>query len=336
MATNGLDSDDPPERLTRARLTSVAVWTSALLVAGFAVVRALGVETGYPLVPLVAYTPVVAVAALVLATVLGAMRRWIAAVLVAAAAVVLVANVLPRAIPGQDSEAQGPSLRVMTANIKFGEADARELARLVRRKGVELLSVQELTPNAVGRLRRAGLMRSLPHHALDPAPKSSGGGLLSAMPLRRVQGGASTRGRISLPRARLEVPEAIPVEVSVVHPPPPISSGDVDRWEGDLEALPGASLRGPARMLLGDFNATLDHARLRELIASGYVDAADAKGGGLAPTWPVGRLLPPPVTIDHVLVDQRIQVAEVSIHDLEGTDHRAVMADVVLPAEGDV
>ena len=37
---------------------------------------------------------------------------------------------------------------------------------------------------------------------------------------------------------------------------------------------------GPPRILAGDFNATLDHALLRRLLATGYVDAADRDGRG--------------------------------------------------------
>jgi endonuclease/exonuclease/phosphatase family metal-dependent hydrolase len=88
------------------------------------------------------------------------------------------------------------------------------------------------------------------------------------------------------------------------------------------------------RILLGDFNATLDHEALREVLDRGYVDAADAAGQGLAPTWPRGHLLPPTVTIDHVLVDERVRVRDVGVHELPGSDHRAVTADLVLPGRG--
>jgi endonuclease/exonuclease/phosphatase (EEP) superfamily protein YafD len=61
------------------------------------------------------------------------------------------------------------------------------------------------------------------------------------------------------------------------------------------------------------------------------VDAADAAGEGLSPTWPAGQVFPPPVTIDHVLADERIEVGDVSIRDLPGSDHRAVLAQLFVP-----
>jgi endonuclease/exonuclease/phosphatase (EEP) superfamily protein YafD len=89
--------------------------------------------------------------------------------------------------------------------------------------------------------------------------------------------------------------------------------------------LPGNG--DPPVILAGDFNATLDHARLREAIARGYVDAAAALGRGLDRTFLTG----PPITIDHVLMDRRCGVSEVKVHSVRGSDHRAVLAVVRLP-----
>jgi endonuclease/exonuclease/phosphatase family metal-dependent hydrolase len=38
------------------------------------------------------------------------------------------------------------------------------------------------------------------------------------------------------------------------------------------------------------------------------------------------------VVIDHVLVDRRIGVRGVSVHAVAGSDHRAVVAELSLPA----
>ena len=95
--------------------------------------------------------------------------------------------------------------------------------------------------------------------------------------------------------------------------------------------MPSAGRRdGPLRVLAGDFNATLDHDALRGLIARGYVDAADATGSGLKPTWPVGKR-PPGITIDHVLVDRRIAVRSYGVHEVRGSDHRAIVAELRVP-----
>jgi endonuclease/exonuclease/phosphatase family metal-dependent hydrolase len=104
-------------------------------------------------------------------------------------------------------------------------------------------------------------------------------------------------------------------------------------WRRDLLAEPRADRSQSPRVLLGDFNATLDHAPLRELISRGYRDAADTTGKGLIGTWgPYDGSPIPPVTIDHVLVDERIGVREVSVHPIPGSDHHAIVAGLTVPA----
>lgn len=77
-----------------------------------------------------------------------------------------------------------------------------------------------------------------------------------------------------------------------------------------------------------DFNATLDHRHLRGVLDRGWRDAAGEVGEGLRPTWPVGRRVG--LHIDHVLVSADFAVGRVSIHEIPGTDHRAVVADLAL------
>ena len=101
-------------------------------------------------------------------------------------------------------------------------------------------------------------------------------------------------------------------------------------WKADLRALPPATDE-TVKILAGDFNATLDHAELRRVIGRGYEDAADTVGAGLHATWPANRRIPPPVTIDHVLVDERAGVRSLRVIPLAGSDHRAVLAEIALP-----
>jgi endonuclease/exonuclease/phosphatase (EEP) superfamily protein YafD len=83
-------------------------------------------------------------------------------------------------------------------------------------------------------------------------------------------------------------------------------------------------------VLAGDFNATLDHAPLRDVLRLGYADAAREVGNSLTPTWgPLGKRAV--ITIDHVLVDRRCAVLASSVHAIPGTDHRAVYAEIRLP-----
>lgn len=85
--------------------------------------------------------------------------------------------------------------------------------------------------------------------------------------------------------------------------------------------------------MIGDFNATLDHAAFRDVLGSGYADVAETLGNGFDPTWPVGRrILSPLFAIDHALVDERIGVRGFSTHEMPDSDHRAIFAELLLPA----
>jgi endonuclease/exonuclease/phosphatase family metal-dependent hydrolase len=128
------------------------------------------------------------------------------------------------------------------------------------------------------------------------------------------------------------VPDARPVEVHSVHPDPP---GPGKAWVAGLRAQEPAADGRPLRILAGDFNATLDHAELRRLLATGYHDAAERAGRGLTPTWPYfGRRtrLVPKVSIDHVLVDRAIGVRDFAAVTVPLTDHRAILATLAIPS----
>ena len=134
--------------------------------------------------------------------------------------------------------------------------------------------------------------------------------------------------------ATIAPPGAVPLIVESAHPRAPSEVSVVKYWRADLAAEPRADPAGPPRILIGDFNATLDHAALRSLISHGYRDAGDATGRGFATTWgPYDGDPIPPVTIDHVLVDQRIGVRDLWVGSLPRSDHRMVVASLTVPAK---
>ena len=100
-------------------------------------------------------------------------------------------------------------------------------------------------------------------------------------------------------------------------------------WTAILRALPAPLQDGHRHVLMGDFNATLDHRELRRVLDLGYTDAADATGEGLVPTFPVGAL-PSLITIDHVLIPRGVLVRRLSVYKVARSDHRAVVAELVL------
>ncbi|MFD0775863.1 endonuclease/exonuclease/phosphatase family protein, partial [Streptomonospora algeriensis] len=247
------------------------------------------------------------------------------------AAAVLLFCVLPRGLPGPapQSAPGGPRLTVLSANVYYGLADPDALVRLVREHGVDVLSLQELTPQSDDALARSGLRSLLPHDVTDAGPGPVGGAVYSAYPVEEV-GGTHRNAYFAMPRARVRVPNAAPVEVVSTHAMPPSDSAAVPGWRESIRDLPDARPNGRVRVLAGDFNATLDHAEFRSLLGTGYTDTAAATGSGWTPTWPADGSLPGTV-IDHILVDRRVAVHRTSVHPVPDTDHHAVLAELALP-----
>jgi endonuclease/exonuclease/phosphatase family metal-dependent hydrolase len=195
---------------------------------------------------------------------------------------------------------------------------------IARRRRVDVLSVQELTPILDAALRTEGREELLPHAVAKPRGDSAGTALYSRFPLEEIPPPEPTRQDPSA--ARLRLPSGSTIEVFSLHPPAPTSGAAVAAWRRELEDMPPARPSTRLRLLAGDFNATLDHPEFRALLATGYADAAERDGNGLRGTWPQGRIVPPPVVIDHVLVDDRCAVSDSDVIAMEGSDHLAVLA----------
>ena len=329
-------TDVPPaKRPSRRRaVVSVLVWLLLAPGALWLLWRLLGLERG-PLIMLFAVTPFVAAWTVIpLLTALAA-RRWAAVAVAGAVTLGMAACVLPRALPDPgEGPAGGVALRVLTINTRYGEADATEIVRLVRDNDVAVLAVQEFTSGSRAALTAAGIGKLLPHQQLSPVDvvdDAGGSGLYSRYPMSARATRRNTGG-FQQASATIQLPGAPPVHLESVHPQAPAGPEKYPGWEADLRDQPPADTDGPLRILLGDFNATLDHKELRDLIGTGYRDAADTVGAGLVPSWPAGDGFAGLVTIDHVLADERIGVREVEVHGVPGSDHRAVFAALTVPA----
>ncbi len=305
-------------------------WLVVTPAALWALLRVAGWETWYPAVQLMAFTPYVAAFAIVPLAVVLVMRQWPAAVVAGVTVVALAACVLPRWLTDSDplAGAKGSPLRVLTANVLAGQADAAELVRLVTEGRVDVLLLQELTADFVTKAAAAGLESQLPHKVVYPLPGVIGSGIYAREALRDV-GVRVNSGGFRQAMAELTGPDVL---VESAHPRAPFNAETTALWRQDFPDEPRATPDGPLRILAGDFNATLDHSPLRELLSSGYRDAAATVGQGLIGTWgPYDGDRIPPVTLDRVLADRRIGVEEVRVLRLRSSDHRPLLAVLRLP-----
>lgn len=224
----------------------------------------------------------------------------------------------------------GQSLTVMTANLRYGEADPFRIVQLVRSQHVDVLATEELTVGAVTNLRGAGLSAELPYFTGTPDPKGGpdGSGLWSRYALTPQSDWGL---RYASPGAVVSAPGG-DVVVRVVHAAPPVIKEkgvyrrDVEGILREARALPSTL----PTLVMGDFNATLDNSLIRSLEDSRFRDAGEKAGSGWVRTWGQRPGSVSLIGLDHVLVDRRIGVRSTSVYDLPRSDHDALLARIVV------
>lgn len=281
---------------------------------------------------LVIASPFLMLAAPIAIVVLLSGQRWMLAGLATLLTAVLVAIQLPWFVSVAPNPASVP-VRTMTINMLYGLADPRAVAR-VAAENADILMTQELTPEAVQALSAAGIEKTFPYRSLDARPVSAGVGIYSRYP---ITDSARVGGyQLALVRARVRVPQvAKNVSVLSVHLdapwPRPISG-----WQSDIAKLPStladvaAQAPDGATIVAGDFNSTIDMRPFRHLLTNGYEDAAWQAGPGRNFTYPANQRYPPVLGIDHVLTRNATAVSTSTV-ELPGTDHRALLATVMVP-----
>ena len=276
-------------------------------------------------IPYGALPALLALLALVLAA-LRARRRAPLAVLSLLGALLLAAHVswqAPLFLQNQ-REAVGPTVTVLSLNVYEGRADPDQVLALAAE--ADLVVLVELTPAARSALEQRGLTDRFPYTAATSGALPSDTALYSRYPLA-----GSTRvgdAAAQVTATTVTLPDLGDVGVIAVHPCNPYCGGG--RW-----ALEHAQLRQAIEdrldrplLVAGDFNAVEDHAPMLALRRAGLRSATDLLGAGWQPTSPAGGLVPPVVTIDHVLVSPQLTATSLRRVAVSGSDHLGLVASV--------
>jgi endonuclease/exonuclease/phosphatase (EEP) superfamily protein YafD len=282
---------------------------------------------------LAAASPYLMIAAPVSVLLLALSRRWLVTAIAGCLTVAMLVVQLPRYLGPETGVAASVSVRVMTANLRLGLADAKALTDSARELA-DVLVVQELTPEAVSRLSAAGLDHTFPHRALNPHNVASGVGVWSRWPI--VQNTPILGYEMPLLRTRIRIdgvvvdPTVVSVHLSGPWPQP------IDDWRSDLAKFP-ATLEQLAKdagagavIVAGDFNSTTDMRPFRHLLGDGYRDAAEQAGAGMARSYPNRRWAPPLLGIDHILVYNGAATSARTV-SIPGSDHRGLVATIDVP-----
>jgi endonuclease/exonuclease/phosphatase (EEP) superfamily protein YafD len=323
----------PPVRRARLVLAVLVVLAAAVGL----LPDLLGLDHRSPFAQLVSFRPAMLAGLLALAavaTVAAVVRRcgWTLAGGLLAVAAVGGAIVLPRAIPAIDvPEPDAPAARTLTVlsfNTYEGDGDVDALAALIRSTRPDLIALPE-----AGARYRDRLAPLVPEYRFATSNNERGRDVQNVAAATRTDlGDVTAQVDRSTPFPSVEVSGAGLGDVRFVafHSIAPIP-GDIPQWSSDLATLDRWCTQPGPVIVAGDFNATLDHSVFREAI-TGCADAAEQVGEGLTGTWNTRwpRWLGP--QIDHVLVTGAITAETLSVHDVPGSDHRAVLTRLRLPS----
>jgi endonuclease/exonuclease/phosphatase (EEP) superfamily protein YafD len=262
-----------------------------------------------------------------LALVCGLRRLAVVGAVPSAVAVVLA--VASFGLTATPSAGGAETVTLLSSNLEFGGGNADDIVKGVRDHRADVVVLVELTPQAVTRLKAAGLDAELPYVVGHPEAGTTGAAIRSRWPLTLIDEGKGVGGSLFWEPYALVQRPAGAFRVKAVHTRQPIVSAR--GWAQDLDRLHTWQLAQPAdqpMVMAGDFNASQSHPAFRAMI-EGLTDAHRATGGGWVRTWPQGRRIPPFVQLDHVL-GRGVTAVGAGVTPVRGSDHAAVWATVTL------
>ncbi|MEP6648935.1 MAG: endonuclease/exonuclease/phosphatase family protein [Lapillicoccus sp.] len=255
--------------------------------------------------------------------------RGLATVGAVPSAVAVVLAVASFGLTADASAGSAETVTVFSSNLEFGGGNADDVVKGVRDHEADIVVLVELTPQAVTRLKAAGLEDDLPYVVGRPEAGTTGAVVRSRWPVTLLDPGEGVDGSLFWePYALVQRPGGA-FRVKAIHTRQPIVSAR--GWHQDLGRLRGWQLAQPTDLpllLAGDFNASESHPAFRSML-EGLTDAHRPTGGGWVQTWPQGRRIPPFVQLDHI-IGRGVTAVDAGVTPVRGTDHAAVWTTVTL------
>ena len=322
-----------------------------------------GLDEVTPFTQLVAFRPQL----LVLVALMGVamLLRWnwrIAAVLVILLALTGGVLTAPRQLSDPKPPPPGTrELTIMVANVLGGGADAGAVAKLIREKRPDMVSLPEAQvdvrkdieahlqgvsyygytqqANAAVESATSVLVSTSLGNVKFDAERLDNSKVSSEQPSSTKPGAAEPGAQTSGPMQQTSTQFGHVIvtggnlgELRLIayHGYPPLPSA-VTTWKQDLEVVKGWCAQDRPTIVAGDFNATPDHADFRSAMGARCKSVGPSVGSGLEGTWPSDRPAVFRTQIDHVVVTDGIHLGKFKTYPLDGSDHRAALATIAVP-----
>lgn len=218
-----------------------------------------------------------------------------------------------------------PRLRVLALNVEYDADTAAGVTRQVGSQNPDVVVLSELSPATLSRLD----LSQYRYRWVRPERDPFGQGVWSRWPIEDAA--TWSIAGVDMVRLTVQAPSG-PLRVYQVHTIAPRGPRDRTAWRAQLKQLRIYLSREVLPVIAaGDFNASTWDGSFTQLLG-GPTHIADAgRGRGYLATWPSGKVVPPFLSLDHVLVSRGIGVRHFRVLGSVGSDHRAVVADLTLP-----
>lgn len=242
------------------------------------------------------------------------------------APIYLPASWIHPAVPARSTE-NSARLRLLTFNSLASNRHHQQVLQYILSQSPDIVIVQEVTPAWSEALD--GLRPQFPYQHHVPRDDNFGIAILSQIPWQSVKVEPFPGAFVPSIVARFKQDDANWIVVGT-HPVPPSSAWTSQSRNEQLAALAELVRQQSEPVILaGDLNVTSWSPYFTDLLReAGLCDSR--QGFGVQFSW-VSRLPLTHLPIDHVLVSPEIHVTARKVGPHLGSDHRPIVADLLLP-----
>jgi endonuclease/exonuclease/phosphatase (EEP) superfamily protein YafD len=262
------------------------------------------------------------------------LRRWWLAAVTAVPVLFVLLPALVHCLPGHPRPATGPTVRIMSANLKYFNRDANRIIAQIHQNDPQVLAIEDYTPFSQDVID-SEFAHDYPHRKLVP---NYGQGLAIYSRLPFDDGPPRTHfDKIRRQMRAVIRIDGQPVALYIVHPYSPRTDRRImtNRLE-TLDLVNQVRAEKIPVILAGDFNFTGTTANASALKAIGLQDAFELAGIGRGSTWPVNppwMQWLPGVRIDHIFVSRELTCTHFAVGGYTGSDHLPIIAEIGFAAK---